>query len=140
MDFDLDIKVTPPEHSGESKMQEDPKGDDEANTKQMLTENNLSTYNNQIKEEIDGQGATVHKDSSGIVISIHQAPEVMAARTPSLFSNSSANSSLNLSRTNSRNESDSKNEKKSSSSLVPNSQIIPHHQILPVAKKAPRIY
>lgn len=125
MDFDLDIKVTPPEHSGESKVQEDPKGDDEANAKQMLTENNLSTYNNQIKEETNGKGATVHKDSSGIVISIHQAPEVMAAKTPSLFSNSSANSSLNLSRTNSRNESDSKNEKKSSSSLVPNSQIIP---------------
>lgn len=124
MDFDLDIKVTPPEHSGESKAQ-DIEGDASEEVNQLLTENNLSTYNNQMKEQDDEQGPTVHKDSSGIVISIHQAPEVMAARTPSLFSNSSANSSLNLSRTNSRNDGDAKDEKKSSVSLVPNSQIIP---------------
>ncbi|KAI5969791.1 CRZ1 [Candida margitis] len=130
MDFDLDIKVTPPEH-GDSKFQENStiKGgvgngqSDDAN--QLLTENNLSTYNNQIQEQTDEQGVTVDKDSSGIVISIHQAPEVMAAKTPSLFSNSSANSSVNLSRSNSRNEGDIKNEKRASSSLVPNSQIIP---------------
>ncbi|KAI5948971.1 CRZ1 [Candida theae] len=128
MDFDLDIKVTPPEHSGEPNPQIRENYQEEGVDKnQLLTENNLSTYNNQMKEqEIDEQNAAVNKDSSGIVISIHQAPEVMAARTPSLFSNSSANSSLNLSRTNSRDDNKSKTkEKKSSTSLVPNSQIVP---------------
>lgn len=45
-----------------------------------LTENNLSSYNDSMSE---GE----HK----VTIAVHQAPDIVAARTPSLFSNSSHN-------------------------------------------------
>lgn len=45
----------------------------------QLTENNLLNYNHQFRDDL--------------VVSVQQAPEVIAAKTPSLFSNSSANSS-----------------------------------------------
>ncbi|KAG7664089.1 uncharacterized protein J8A68_002343 [[Candida] subhashii] len=72
-----------------------------------LTENNLSNYTSQLQQD-NTQG-----EESGIIISIHQAPEEFAAKTPSLFSNSSANSSLRGRNNN------------SSSNLIPNAQLIP---------------
>lgn len=51
-----------------------------------LTENNLLNYNENIQDSMENKEIT---------ISIHQAPDIVAARTPSLFSNSSHNSSTN---------------------------------------------
>lgn len=59
-----------------------------------LTENNLMSYNEQNNFLGSGDAGSSYRD---IVISIHQAPdapEAVAAKTPSLFSNSSANSSV----------------------------------------------
>ncbi|KAG2736555.1 hypothetical protein G9P44_000645 [Scheffersomyces stipitis] len=64
-----------------------------ANQFNLLTENNLSSYN-----QLQDVTSTQMRDdyvSEDIVISIQQAPEPVAAKTPSLFSNSSANSSIN---------------------------------------------
>ncbi|KAI5952681.1 CRZ1 [Candida jiufengensis] len=110
--FDFDITITPPAQPDNSKNQF------ENQLENQLTENNLSSYNDQqTKQEY------IKKDPSGIVISIQQAPEEIAARTPSLFSNSSANSSVNnLSRQNSNQQ----NEKSpNNNNLVPNSQVLP---------------
>lgn len=52
----------------------------------MLTENNLLNYT----ENVDDVNA-----GKEITIAIHLAPDIVAARTPSLFSNSSHNSSVN---------------------------------------------
>lgn len=54
-----------------------------------LTENNLMNYT----ENINSHNTVPPLDQSEIKISIQQAPDVVAARTPSLFSNSSHNSS-----------------------------------------------
>lgn len=77
-----------------------------------LTENNLANYTNSLPPSKD------------IVISIQHAPEQVAAKTPSLFSNSSANSSIHdsprptgqLSRQNTGGN---------GNTLVPNSQLLP---------------
>ena len=66
------------------------------NSNQLLTENNLSNYNQLQRTEQgnDNDSLQIHRDATGIIISINQAPEEIAAKTPSLFSNSSANSSI----------------------------------------------
>lgn len=55
----------------------------QVNMTNRLTENNLINYNNSMKQE-----------QREITISVHQAPEEVAANTPSLFSNSSHASSV----------------------------------------------
>ncbi|KAF3985036.1 hypothetical protein FT663_05454 [Candidozyma haemuli var. vulneris] len=55
-----------------------------------LTENNLMNYNENIRP---GAGPQQGYEQREVKISIHQAPDVVAAKTPSLFSNSSHNSS-----------------------------------------------
>lgn len=51
-----------------------------------LTERNLINYNENVQNAMENREIT---------ISIHQAPDIVAAKTPSLFSNSSHNSSVN---------------------------------------------
>ncbi|CAK9439174.1 uncharacterized protein LODBEIA_P33980 [Lodderomyces beijingensis] len=127
--FEFDITVTPPQQSDNNfKPQKAPPQFDNSLKdvgNQLLTENNLSTYNNQVSFENrqNFQPAEDQPESPNIVISIHQAPEDVAARTPSLFSNSSANSSVHeLSRSNSVSESKSKS---GNNLLVSNEQLMP---------------
>lgn len=69
-----------------------------------LTENNLINYNNTMHEESQRE----------VTISIEQAPEEVAAKTPSLFSNSSHNSSNN-----------SPHQPNNANELIPNYQLTP---------------
>lgn len=61
----------------------------------QLTENNLLAYNQQQTHTDDGLLSTRYNSQLFPVINIQQAPELTAAKTPSLFSNSLANSSVN---------------------------------------------
>ncbi|KAK6459578.1 zf-C2H2 zinc finger, C2H2 type [Scheffersomyces xylosifermentans] len=102
-----------------------------ANQFNLLTENNLSSYN-QLQRSISSD----QRDDYMPVISIHQAPEEVAAKTPSLFSNSSANSSIhnsprvgdpndNSNGTNlTRSTSNGGGIYSSTNSLIPNSQLV----------------
>jgi uncharacterized Zn-finger protein len=87
---------------------------DQLNTR--LTENNLSNYNQQLQNT-----------ENDIVISIQQAPEIIAARTPSLFSNSSANSSVHSRTSSAHNNSSIKHQNSShgQDNLVPTSHQTP---------------
>lgn len=128
INFGFDITVTPPPQL-ESK-QFPPQGNQfdvistaaTNNSNQLLTENNLTNYNQlQLRKGTD-ENLQVERDATGIIISINQAPEVVAAKTPSLFSNSSANSSIHNSP-----RSDilpNNNNNKSNSGLIPNSQLL----------------
>ncbi|KAG8203553.1 CRZ1, partial [Candida africana] len=154
MNFDFDITVTPPPQQLEVK----PFGNDKDmnnssgttnnnnnnnnnsqfdivstaatnNSNQLLTENNLSNYNQLQRTEQgnDNDSLQIHRDATGIIISINQAPEEIAAKTPSLFSNFSANSSIHNSP---RSDIDNKsgqyyNNGGDGNSLVPNSQLLP---------------
>ncbi|EGW31680.1 uncharacterized protein SPAPADRAFT_51666 [Spathaspora passalidarum NRRL Y-27907] len=106
--LDFDILVTPPLQN---------KLTQPFDTVSTAATNNSNYQPNPLTElnlnQLHDQG-----DSSGIRISINQAPEIVAARTPSLFSNSSANSSVrNL------NADDSANTTKSNN-LIPNSELM----------------
>lgn len=81
-----------------------------ANNTNRLTENNLTNYNNTLEQESQKE----------VKISIQQAPEALAANTPSLFSNSSQNSSNNSPHQPSNNTNN-----KFGNELVPNYQLTP---------------
>ncbi|MCP8719923.1 MAG: C2H2-type zinc finger protein [Asgard group archaeon] len=132
MNFDFDITVTPPPQL-ESK-QFPPQGSQfdimstaaTNNSNQLLTENNLTNYNQlQLRKGTD-ENLEVERDATGIIISINQAPEVIAAKTPSLFSNSSANSSMHNSPRSDveSNTNNNGNNNNSSNGLIPNSQLL----------------
>ncbi|KAL6453092.1 CRZ1 Transcriptional regulator CRZ1 [Candida maltosa Xu316] len=132
MNFEFDITVTPPPQS-EQKSFPIPNQFDTLstaatnNSNQLLTENNLSNYNQlQQRKEGSDDNLVVERDATGIIISINQAPEVIAAKTPSLFSNSSANSSIHNSP---RSDVEGNNNTNgggnyNNNNLIPNSQLL----------------
>ncbi|RLV96085.1 Transcriptional regulator CRZ1, partial [Spathaspora sp. JA1] len=115
--LDFDILVTPPLHS---------KSIQPFDTISTAATNNSNYQSNPLTElnlhqlRDDDEEAEIG-DSSGIMISINQAPQaphaIVAARTPSLFSNSSANSSI-------RNSPSIPTNNNKSSNLVPNSELM----------------
>lgn len=60
-----------------------------------LTENNLLNYTQQQQPDVPSHVFPASYDANGVTIQIQGAPEVVAAKTPSLFSNSSHNSLAN---------------------------------------------
>ncbi|RCK58130.1 Transcriptional regulator CRZ1 [Candida viswanathii] len=131
MNFDFDITVTPPPQQ-ESKPFPSAQGNQfdvmstaaTNNSNQLLTENNLTSYNQlQLRKGTD-ENLNVERDATGIIISINQAPEVVAAKTPSLFSNSSANSSIHNSPRSDVDTNNNNNSSGNNNGLIPNSQLL----------------
>ncbi|CAX43071.1 transcriptional regulator, putative [Candida dubliniensis CD36] len=148
MKFDFDITVTPPPQQQEVKSYGNDKDLNNSgstndnnnsqldivstaatnNSNQLLTENNLSNYNQlnqQTRQSNDNDSLQIHRDASGIIISINQAPEEVAAKTPSLFSNSSANSSIHNSPRSDIDKGSQYHNNGDGNSLLPNSQLLP---------------
>jgi uncharacterized Zn-finger protein len=113
--FNYSINNQPmPEFNSHSLVVTPPNDEKIPGGKDKLTENNLANYTNSLPRSKD------------IVISIQHAPEQVAAKTPSLFSNSSANSSIH----NSPRAPDSQLSRQNTggnngNTLVPNSQLLP---------------